>query len=137
VGDKSASLNGEDKLFGRSFIPTLKDLFLRKAIKGHIQFYRVVIFSVELKPLFLWKVRWIKGPIPPMGIVITACTNVNHLMNFKFWIAPACRRQGIRIAEFAKPIWLNTKYQAPNPKQIHLPTVGRNDQNSKFPTKSF
>jgi hypothetical protein len=76
VGDKPASLNGEDKLFRCSFIPALKDLSLGEAIKGDVQFYRVKIFRIELQPLFLGEVRRIKSPIPPMGIVIAACPNV-------------------------------------------------------------
>jgi hypothetical protein len=49
---------------------------LGEAIKGDVQFYRVKIFRVEFQPLFLGEVRRIKSPIPPMGIVITACPNV-------------------------------------------------------------
>jgi hypothetical protein len=65
-------------MIGCPFIPTFKDLFLREAIKGHIQFYRTKIFGIKFKPLFLREVRRIKDPIPPMGIVIAACSDVNH-----------------------------------------------------------
>jgi hypothetical protein len=100
VGDKPASLNGEDKLFRCSFIPALKDLFLGEAIKGDVQLYRVKIFCVELQPLFLGEVRRIKSSIPPMGIVITTCTNVDHLIHIRFRIAPAYVGR-----EFESPIW--------------------------------
>jgi hypothetical protein len=79
VGDEPASFDGKDKLFRRSFIPAFKDFLLGKAIKRDIQLYRVKIFGVELKPLFLGKVRRVEGPIPPMGIVIAACPNENHI----------------------------------------------------------
>jgi hypothetical protein len=35
-------------------------------------------FGVELKPLFLGKVRRIEGPVPPMGIIIAARPDEYH-----------------------------------------------------------
>jgi hypothetical protein len=80
MGNESASFDSEEKLFGRPFIPALEDLFLGKAIKGHIQFYRVKIFGVEFKPFFLRKVGRIEDAIPPVGVVITTCPDENHFM---------------------------------------------------------
>jgi hypothetical protein len=87
MSDESASLDSEKKLFRCPFIPALKNLLLGKAIKGHIQFHRVKIFGVEFKPLFLGEVGGIKDAIPPMGIVITACSDQNHIMDCRLWIA--------------------------------------------------
>jgi hypothetical protein len=78
MGNESTSLDSEEKVFGCPFGPPLENLFLWKAIKGHIQFYRVKIFGVEFKPLFLWEIRGIEDAIPPMGIVITACSYEDH-----------------------------------------------------------
>jgi hypothetical protein len=78
VGDEPASLDSKDKLFRRSFIPALKHFFLGKAIERDIQLHRVKILGVKLKPLFLGKVRRIKGPVPPMGIIITARPDEYH-----------------------------------------------------------
>jgi len=107
VGDESAPFNGEDKLFRCPFIPAFKDLFLREAIKGHIQFYRAKIFGIKFKPLFLGEVRRIKDSIPPMGIVIAACSDEDH--NQKGF-EPACpalgrdrgRQAGVRGAVGSK-----------------------------------
>jgi hypothetical protein len=78
VGDEAAPLNGEDKLFRCPFIPAFKDLFLRETIEGYVQFYRAKIFGIKFKPLLLGKVRRIKDPIPPMGVVIAACSDEDH-----------------------------------------------------------
>jgi len=76
MGNESTPFHGEDKLFGCPFIPGFKDLFLREAIKGHIQLDRAKVFGVKFKPLSLGKGRRIKDPIPPMRIVIATGTNV-------------------------------------------------------------
>ena len=81
VSDEPASFHGKNKLFRRSFIPAFKNFFLGKAIKRDIQLYRVKMFGVELKPLFLGKVRRVEGPVPPMGIIVAARPDVNHLLN--------------------------------------------------------
>ena len=78
VGDEPASLDSKDKLFRRSFIPALKHFFLGKAIERDIQLHGVKMLGVKLKPLFLGKFRRIKGPVPPMGIVIAARPDEDH-----------------------------------------------------------
>jgi hypothetical protein len=82
MGDESASLNGKDKLFRCPLIPAFKNFFSGKTIKRYIQLYRVKIFSVKFKPLFLGKLRRIEDPIPPMGIIVATCTNVKPLKDF-------------------------------------------------------
>jgi hypothetical protein len=78
MGDEPASFQSKNKPFRRSFIPTLEHFFLGKAIERDIQLYRVEIFRVKLKPLFLGKIRRIEGPVPPMRIIITARPDANH-----------------------------------------------------------
>jgi len=78
VGDEPAPFDSKEKALRCPFIPAFKDLFFREAIKGDIQLYCIKTFGVEFKPLFLGKVRRIEDPIPPMGIVITAGSDVNH-----------------------------------------------------------
>jgi hypothetical protein len=80
VGDEAASFNAKRKSFWCPFIPTSKDLFLGEAIKRDVQFDGLKIFCIKFKPLSLRKIRWIKDPIPPMGIIVTAGTDENHLM---------------------------------------------------------
>ena len=91
VGDESAPFNGEDKLFRCPFIPALKNFFPGKPIKRDIQLHRVKIFGVKFKPLLLGEVRRIKDSIPPMGIVIAACSDEDH--NQKGF-EPACPALG-------------------------------------------
>jgi hypothetical protein len=79
VGDEAASFNDKRESFWGPFIPPSKDLFLWEAVERYIEFDRVKIFRIKFKPLSLGKVRWIKDPIPPMGIIIAAGTDENHL----------------------------------------------------------
>jgi hypothetical protein len=81
VGNESAPLDRKEETLRRPFVPALKDLLFREAIKGDIQLYRVKIFSVVFEPFFLGEVRGIKDPVPPMGIVITTCSDVNHIVS--------------------------------------------------------
>src|SRR4030065_745434 len=81
MGDEAASFDGKGKTFWRPFIPPLKDLPLRQAIEGDIELDGVKILSIEFEPFPLGQVRWIEDPIPPVGIVITACPDENH--NYK------------------------------------------------------
>ncbi len=81
VCDEPASFQGEDKFFRRAFIPALKDFFPGKAVKGDVELYRVEVFGIKLKPPFLRKIRRIEGPVPPMGIVVTARPDVNQLFD--------------------------------------------------------
>jgi hypothetical protein len=57
----------------------LKNFSLGKAIEGDIQLYCVEVFRIKLKPLFLWNIGRIEGPVPPMRVVIAACPNEDHL----------------------------------------------------------
>ena len=83
MGDESASLDGKGKLLRRPFVPAAKDLFLRQAEKGDIQFNGVKISGVEFEPLPLGKIGGIEETIPPMGVVVAACTDQDHISNFK------------------------------------------------------
>ena len=78
MGDEPASLNGKREFLGGPFIPAFKNLFFGQAIKGDIQFNAVKILSVEFEPLPLGKIGGIEETIPPMGVVVAACTNENH-----------------------------------------------------------
>jgi hypothetical protein len=40
-----------------------------------------------LKPLSRGKVEGIKDPIPPMRVIIAACSNVKHISDFRFQIS--------------------------------------------------
>jgi hypothetical protein len=78
VGNEPAPFNGKDEFLGCSFIPAIKNFFFRETIKGDVQLHRIKIFGVVFEPLFLGKVRGIKSPVPPMGIVIAACPDEDH-----------------------------------------------------------
>ena len=78
MGDEAASFDGKGKTFWCPFIPPLKDLLLWQAIEGDIELDGVKILSIEFEPLPLGKIRRIKDPVPPVGIVITACPDENH-----------------------------------------------------------
>ena len=67
----------------------MKNFFPGKAVKGNIELYRVEVFGVKLKPPFLRKIRRIEGPVPPMGIIVTARPDQDFILN-----------RGIRNAEF-------------------------------------
>jgi hypothetical protein len=86
MGDKSASLNGKREFLGGPFIPASKDLFFGQAIKGDIQFNAVKILSVEFEPLPLGKIGGIEETIPPMGVVVAACADQDHISNFRLQI---------------------------------------------------
>jgi len=90
MGDKSTSFDGKGKPFRCPFVPALKDLFTGQPVKGDIQLHRVKIFGVEFEPLFLRKVGGIENTIPPMGIIITARSDENHLL-IKFTICDLLR----------------------------------------------
>jgi hypothetical protein len=79
VSDEPASLHGKDKLFRRSLIPALKNFFLGKAVKRDVQLHGVKMFAVELKPLFLGKIRRVESSVPPMGVIIPARPDEDHL----------------------------------------------------------
>jgi hypothetical protein len=78
VSNKSASFDGKKKMLRCSFIPAFKDLFSRETIKRYIQFYGVKKLGVVFEPFFLGKIRGIEDSVPPMGIVIAACSDENH-----------------------------------------------------------
>jgi hypothetical protein len=78
MGDEAASFDGKGKTFWRPFIPPLKDLLLRQAIEGDIELNGVKALSIEFEPFSLGKIGGIEDPVPPVGIVITACPDENH-----------------------------------------------------------
>jgi hypothetical protein len=78
VGNKSASLDSEEKMLRCPFIPAFKGLFLREAIKRDIQFNCVKKTGVVFEPFLLGKIRGVEDSIPPMGIIVTTCPNENH-----------------------------------------------------------
>jgi hypothetical protein len=81
VGDEPVPLDGEEKPLRCPLIPAFKYLLFGEAIEGYIQLYRGKVIGVEFKPLFLGKVGRIEGPIPPMRIVIAACSDENPILN--------------------------------------------------------
>ena len=95
--DKSASLDGKGKSFRRPFIPASKDLFLGQAVKRDVLFDLVKMFSIEFEPFSLREIGGIKDLIPPMGIIVTAGTNENHISNFRLHLPAG--RQGFRISD--------------------------------------
>ena len=80
MGDESTSFDSKRKPLRCSFIPPLKGLFRGQAVKGDIQLDRVKILGVEFEPLFLAKVRRVKDVVPPMGIIITARSDKDHIV---------------------------------------------------------
>jgi len=93
VCDEPASLDGKREFLGGPFIPTSKDLFLRQAIKRDIQLDGVEMLSIEFEPFSLGEIRGIKDPIPPMGVIVTAGTDENHISDCA--CLPAGREFGI------------------------------------------
>ena len=81
VGDEPTSFHGKGELFRGSLIPALKNFFLGKAVKRDVQLYGVKMFGVELKPLFLGKIRRVEGPVPPMGVIVAARPDKDHLFD--------------------------------------------------------
>jgi hypothetical protein len=79
VSDEPASLDGKGEPLGCAFMPSCKNLFLGQAIKRNIQLDRVEMFRIEFEPLSLGKIGRIKKTIPPMGVIVTAGTNQDHI----------------------------------------------------------
>jgi hypothetical protein len=93
VCDESAPFNGKIEILGGPFMPTLKDLFLRQAVKRDIQLDSVKMFSIKFEPLSLGEIGGIKDPIPPMGVIIAAGTDEDHISDCA--CLPAGREFGI------------------------------------------
>jgi hypothetical protein len=87
MSDEPASLNGKGEAFRCPFIPASKNLFLGETIKGDVQLNGVKMFSIKFEPLSLGKVRWVEDTIPPMGIIVAAGTNQDHISNFRLQIS--------------------------------------------------
>jgi hypothetical protein len=71
------------------------------------------MFSIEFEPLSLGEIGRIKNPIPPMGIIITAGTDENHIVE-----APNPNNQIPN--KFQSP-----KFQTFSPHPLSLPTGER------------
>jgi len=87
MGDEAASFDSKREPLRCPFVPTLKDLLLWQAIKGDVQFDCFKMLSIEFEPLSLGKIRRVEDLIPPMGIIVAAGTNENHISNFRLQIS--------------------------------------------------
>lgn len=79
VCDEPASLDGKREPLWCAFIPTRENLFLGQTIKGDVQLDRVKMLSIKFEPLSLRKVRRVENSIPPMGVIVAAGTDKNHI----------------------------------------------------------
>jgi hypothetical protein len=123
MGDEPAPFDGKGELFRRPFVPALKDLFTGQPVKGDIQFDAVKIFRVELEPFLLRKIGGIENTVPPVGIIITARSDVKAFWDF-----------GLRISDCG--IWKThpVKHQIPC---LPPPAAGRGRQASTKSQTSF
>jgi len=86
MSDVPASFDRKREFLGSPFMPSFKDLFLGKAVEGDIQFDGVKIFGIEFEPLSLRKIGGIEDPIPPMGIIVAACADQDHVSDCRLRI---------------------------------------------------
>jgi hypothetical protein len=78
MSDETTSLQPKNKSLRGPFEPVFKYFFRRQAVERDIQLHRVETFCVELEPLPLGKVGRIEDAIPPVRIVVAACSDKNH-----------------------------------------------------------
>jgi hypothetical protein len=75
------------KAFGRLRIPVFQKRQLRKAVKRHVQFERVEVLAVELKPAPHGQFFGVENPAP-MPVVVARAADVGsrHFENFELRI---------------------------------------------------
>ena len=79
MSDKTASFQSKRKSLRGSLIPGLEDLFRGQPVERDIQFDRIKIVRIEFEPFSLGDAGRVESSIPPMGIVITARANMDHI----------------------------------------------------------
>jgi len=84
MSDEPAPFDGKREFLRSPFIPSFEDLFLGKAIEGDIQFDGVKIFGIEFEPFSLREIGGIEDPVPPMGVIVAACTDQDHVSDCGF-----------------------------------------------------
>lgn len=81
VGDEPAAFQSEGEGLGGSLMPATENFLRWQTVERDVQFDRIKMVRIELKPFSLGKRSGIERIVPPMRIAVTARTDENHLLN--------------------------------------------------------